>query len=318
MKAPILRGNSSSQLQTQTYTFEPVKGGTVRVYYKGHDVDKAIAKYNLEYSRCSSARLDIKLGIAELELIYSGGTAGALPSNALALTQDRWELASESEPIDVWTGPVAYYALKAMALCANVQDNTAALEQKIANDAAYLRGAANKNPAPRAFGVTGKESEGVFYEDSATGQMTGWNALRVSYPGSADDLVTLYGEAASGNTHIEHYRTILRHTTSAPWYWSANIADFNTLLIYTTEQLLSEATNYNLWNYPIQPRLAYKINAQFNSTNGTKLPIARYGYKVGWLKGESTETGEGGNRIAIQTDYRWDQWSKTRYPGTVT
>src|SRR5690606_6075756 len=102
------------------------------------------------------------------------------------------------------------------------------------------------------------------------------------------------------------YNYVLRHTTNVSNRWNVNIADINVNRLYTTAQLLSEAQNAGLWNYPLPPRLAYKINA-------IAVPTVQSGYLWSWLKSASSEASAANNRVNIVTEYALDQWSTDLY-----
>lgn len=102
---------------------------------------------------------------------------------------------------------------------------------------------------------------------------------------------------------------VLRHTTNAPNRWGRNVSDLNVDAVYTTAQMLSEVQNANSWYFPLPGRLAYKIQT-------LEVPDTRANRLVGWLKSGSPESTASNQRINIQTEYEYGQWSTLIY-GTV-
>lgn len=117
---------------------------------------------------------------------------------------------------------------------------------------------------------------------------------------------TVFELKRNGTTHYALGQYVLRHTTNVSAGYSVNVADFNVERIYTTAQLLAEATNTNSWVYPLPGRLVHKIE-------NLPAPTARSGYLWGWRKLPSTETTSSGNRIEITTEYWLEQWSTFIY-----
>jgi hypothetical protein len=108
------------------------------------------------------------------------------------------------------------------------------------------------------------------------------------------------------STHYALGQYVLRHTTNVSNQYGINVSDFNIEKIYTTAQLISEATNGNSWIFPLPGRMVNKIQ-------GLVAPQSRTQYLWGWRKLPSTESTTSGNRVEITTEYWLEQWSLYYY-----
>ncbi|MGN6552317.1 MAG: hypothetical protein ACTHLW_01090 [Verrucomicrobiota bacterium] len=103
---------------------------------------------------------------------------------------------------------------------------------------------------------------------------------------------------------------VLRHTTNCSANSTNNISDINVDRLYTTSQLISEASDATLWIQPIPTRLKNKI---LTIPTQSAAPTESSYYLWSWRKLPSTETLTANNRIEINTEYVLDLWSTLRY-----
>lgn len=129
-------------------------------------------------------------------------------------------------------------------------------------------------------------------------------------PFSGSQVYFLYPFVQSGLTSYQNDADgegyILRHGTNVSNRYTVNIADFGVGQIYSTSQLLSEASNSGLWINPLSERLQYKIA-------NVPVPTFRDNWMVGWKKSRSTENYAANNRDDIVTNYTYGQWSLALY-----
>lgn len=126
-------------------------------------------------------------------------------------------------------------------------------------------------------------------------------------PGTLPASAALFQLLIHGHTHKAYSQYVLRHSTNVSNAYAANIADVNIEFIYTPGQLIVEASNATLWNFPLPGRLQFKIQ-------NIAAPTAVPNYLWGWRKLASTETTTANNRIEISTEYWLEQWSTLLYP----
>lgn len=126
-------------------------------------------------------------------------------------------------------------------------------------------------------------------------------------PALTGDANTLYALLFRGTTHYALGQYVLRHTTNVSNSYGVNVADFNIDCLYTTSQLIAEASNGFSWAFPIPGRLVFKLQ-------NIAPPTSRAGYLWSWRKLPSSETTAAGNRVEITTEYWLEQWSTYAYP----
>lgn len=276
-------GGLSPKLTRRTYSYSPSKGITARLDYRGNDIDKAIELFNAQVFSTTGAELGIEKGGVNVSLTYGHDPAGGTPaSNALSLTQDRWEMPSEELLVSVWVHPVAYAAVASLSGMTT--------EAKIQAAIALLRGNSEKNP--------------VATED----QMFGADAPAPFTSCANQTVKDFYALACSGSTTYRKSRPVIKHSTSVPAYWTRNVGSGNANRIYTHSQLLDEIGNAALWNQICPARLVYKATNIYDQN-----PTAKLGYTWGWLKNFTGECFSGNGRIEITCDYALDQWSTILY-----
>lgn len=299
MPTEFKRGLDTPQLRRRTYKYTPGKGLTQDIDMRGITPAKVITEFNALVPLSSGATLTIEDGRASISASFGVDASGNVPnSNDLSLSQDRWEMPCESEEIEIWQNPAVQLAA---AIYAGVTISDASNLPIISKWIAVLRGSSQQ--------TTPVDSDEIFAADSIL--MPGWATFATSHPTSAATIKAYYALACTGSNHYRRTRWTLQHTTSAPAYWTRNIADVGVNCIYTPAQFLSEVNDSSLWRNPIPTRLYYKANQA-----GLAFPDLRGGYLWGWLKSASSESYSGGGRIDIQTSYALDQWSTLLY-GTI-
>jgi hypothetical protein len=112
--------------------------------------------------------------------------------------------------------------------------------------------------------------------------------------------LTGYKDAADGLGYV------LRHSTNVSNKTTVNIADFGTGQIYSVAQLLSEVSDNGLWINPCPEPFQYLIA-------NIAPPIPRPNWQIGWFKDRSTRSTAANNRINIQTEYVYGQFSSDLY-----
>lgn len=305
---PILRGTNAPLLQRRAYTYSQSRGPQMRDEWLSLDPETLIAKWNQQYLLATESEMEIAQGVGKATFQYGGFPGGGGAANSLALSSDRWDLPGEVEAMDLWYHPAAWYLLWTLS----GYSSGGALETKVTDYAAKLRSFGSHSPPVPVLDSTdaqGVTIPGVFNEDN----FPGWTAYQAAKPLLAAQLMRFYGLVARGTTSYDHQRYVLRHTTTAPNYWSRNVADINVNCTYTPAQLLSEIGNVNLWQIICPARLAYKINAVSTTLNPVLFYGPRSDYLWGWRKKPSSEGTAGNGQIQITQEYSLDWWSLDLY-----
>jgi hypothetical protein len=269
-------GSILPQSQRTEHDFDPQRGYITRQHFEGISRTEMLALQQQYVANGIACRLIYPNtgDIAQLEV----------EDSTQAIPIDDWGLDPNDENLSVLLGcPASTAALEAVfgVNTADFRNACAAIAQGISEDAspeqAFLVPPLNTLAANGTYGPRMKR------------------------------IYTLY---QSGTTEFKNDGDgsgyVLRHTTNAPNRWTANIADFGVGCIYTTAQLLSEAQNGTLWNYPLPARLAYKIL-------NLRQPASRSNYQVGWFKCRSREGAVANNRVQITQNYIFGQWSTDLY-----
>ena len=315
MAAPIIRGDNSPQTQKETYKYDYRQGGVYTKELKGSSIPKMIQYWNGVIYTASRGTMSFVNGVATAEIEWSGfpgGSGGTGSTSAKELTIDRWEIPEPKTEKPRVNHPKMYdifYALSQVVDGYNIND----LDGYIGSLAAKFQEGVSGNQPAKDFVSGEKKLTGWFNETNFPGIVGGISNDALHY------LYRQYQRCLNGQTHYQDQTYAVRHTTNAPSYWSANIADNNANCIYTTAQLLSELQNSDFWYFPLPARLAYKINAASNNfiNQLPKSAFNRTGYMVGWLKSPFGEASVGRTRMEIQGGYVLDQWPLDDYPAAT-
>jgi hypothetical protein len=112
---------------------------------------------------------------------------------------------------------------------------------------------------------------------------------------------------------------VLRLNQNVGSRYSKQISDSNIGCIYSTTQVITEATANSV---PLPGRYEYKLKSIPAKPNSSGISIdTEYGrqndFVWGWLKKNSTESQIAGGKIEIQTEWVLDLWSELIYPLAV-
>lgn len=308
MAAPIIRGDNSPQLQRQSYQYDFRQGGQYTEEWKGSSPSKMITKWNGVVYTATRSKMSIQQGVATAEFEWSGfpGTSGGGggSTSAKELTIDRWEIPEPKTEKPLFSHPNFVNALFLLGSSGGATFN----DQFLADACAFFTKEAEART--QFSDLTKKLQIGA-----VTYYQTGWDTFVSLHPNEAGMVIRSYNKVMNGQTHYQDSTYSVRHTTNAPSYWSANVADNNVNCIYSTAQLLSELQSSSLWYFPLPGRLQYKISAAvvafINSLPASA--ASRSGYMVGWLKSPFGESSVGRTRMEIQGGYVLDQWPLDTY-----
>ena len=285
------------QLQKQSFAYDLTRGGSYSEEWKGLVGAGMVAKWNGTVYVCRSAKMEYKQDVATATFEWSSDatTGGAGSLNARAVTQDRWECPEPKSEKDVFNHPTFLAIWIA----------TGVTYAQLINIVSTIRKCAE---AAKSAGQSLTNENDMLNTISA--YMT---TISLSMPSSVplEQAMRFYRLYVNDQTHYQYSQYSLRHTTTAPNGWSLNVADLNTNCIYTTPQMLGEAEDSSLWNFPLPGRLDYKLSLA--SAAFSAITPSRSDFQIGWLKSAAAESSVGSTRIEIQTSYVLDQWSTDVY-----
>jgi len=306
MGTPINRGDDNPQLQKQEFSFDFNSPARTSEHWKGINQSKMITQYNGTVFTTNRSSLTLSNSMAEATYEWSGPSSSS-GTNSKYLTIDRWEIPEPKVEKPLVSHPSMYNAFYILGGCSG---GTGQTDIDIGSYMAKFQEGISGNQKP---GYSTGVIPGWFQESN----FPGWTALTsssLSYV--ALYIYRQYQKCLNGQTHYQDSTYSVRHTTTAPAYWSANVSDKNVNCIYSTILLLSELQNTDFWYYALPGRLAYKISASSSQIYG-RLPSSvqsRAGFMWGWLKSPFGEATTGRNQIEIQGSYVLDQWPLDLYP----
>jgi len=298
MPTAISRGDDTPQLQSQSYMNEWMRGGTYTEEWKGINPAKMIAKWNGVGQTAKRAQMTIGQGLAELRLEWGGTSDGAGGSSSIAITMDRWETPEPRVERELLSHPSLISIVSSMV----------STDTQLFDVLAIMRQCATQAQSS----VSSQSSEKIFrdiLEDYLAAQGLSSPPLTI-YATTA--FLRFYHLFANNQTHFQSSQFALRHTTSAPAYWSLNRADINVNRIYSPALFMSEVTDGGLWYLPLPGRLQYKLAAAVTAFSA--VTPARSNFMIGWLKAAASEASAPRGNIDIQSSYVLDQWSTDVYP----
>lgn len=297
MANPTLRGSSNPQLQYWEVDFSPTQGGKLVKEYKGIDIARMSALCNHAAIGGYSGKLRYEKNIATLTLEttrLSNNLPDGINSPASDIT-DKWEISADQEKPELFENS-NYLGLFTAA--------NAAANARVDNQVA----AAIRQIGSATGGWKTLLTEPVC--DDSTGEQLAGGSLQVQdvLTGAYKDGVKLFfNDYIRGRTNFLKGKPLLRHTTSAPSDYGANVADFNVEKIYSIGQLLTECQDTTLWYLPLPGYLAYKILSY--PVPGLMPP----NYAWGALKMYSGAVTAARNRVEITTEYIIDACPKHTY-----
>jgi len=294
MPDPILRGTTDPQRQKRVWTQNLQSGGSYAEHYKGLSLAKMQTLQNSVLWTARNSTLTESAGVCELTIEWGADGGGGGSTSSKSITVDRWDCPEPKESKDLLSHP---------QFVATISGLVAASETAISDLVAITRSKATK-----AQTTEGSESMEVEFMTAFDKYLTD-NAFTPSW---SNNILRFYRLFANNQTHYQNSQYAVRHTTVAPSYWSANVADSNVNCILTHAQFISEAQDSDAWIFPLPGRMAYKLAAAVTYFNS--ITPARTAHQIGWLKSPSSEASVGRSRIEIQTTYVFDQWSTDIYP----
>ena len=293
---PVLRGTSTPLLQKQSFAYDLTRGGSYSEEWKGLVGDGMTALWNGTVYVCRSGKMQYEKDVATATFEWSAdATGGSRGLNSRAVTQDRWECPEPKSERDVFTHPVFLAIWIATGVSYEQLINIVSTIRKYAEEAKSA-------------------GQSLTKENDMLNTISAYMAtISLSMPSSIplDQSMRFYRLYVNDQTHYQCSQYALRHTTTAPNGWSLNVSDLNTNCTYSTPQMLAEAENPLLWNFPLPVRLDYKLSAA--SAAFSAITPNRSNFEIGWLKSASAESSVGSQRIEIQTSYVLDQWSTDIY-----
>ena len=266
----------------------------------------SLAQQYLNYGWSGKLRYEKNVATLDLEATYTYGVPGLSGSGSFQDIVDKWEVACDQEKPELWenqnyinlfTYLDAYYGVPISHQVAHVIKQTAQ-----SSAPTYANLCANLH----ATDVT--NNNGDPYDTGGGATITLYAAIFPSPLVLTNGIRYFANDYFRGATNFVHSKYVIRHTTSAPQNYSANVADFNIERNYSISQFLSEAQNPTLWILPLPNYLAYKVL-------NYPVPIAQpENYSFGALKMRSDAISAARNRIEIKTEYLIDSWPKHTYP----
>lgn len=302
MAVAIFRGRSDPIFQKWEIEFSPRNGGTTKFWYQGIDPNQMGALAQVAVEAGYSGTLSYQNSVATMTVQASNtATVPGFTSPARDIV-DKWEIAVDQEKPDLFensnflglfTGLDAAYGVPISQQVAHV------IRQVAGGDGPTwpnLVTVLNGTPASDASGNPIMAGAATVFLGAIIGAFSLFQAVKYF----ADDFLR-------GRTSFLNGKNLLRHTTSAPNTYSANVADFNVQKIYSISQLLTETQNGALWILPLPGYLAYKI-----LTYPVPFPMPP-NYVWGALKMRSGATTVARDRVEIVTEYLIDACPKHTY-----
>jgi len=313
MATATLKGTPDPLLQHWEVSFGPGIPSTAAKEFRGIDINRMSALANQYAGAGWTGKLRFERDIATLTL--SGG--GSTSINQLGINSpanditDKWEIAVDQERPDLcenenflaaFATPDSNYVTATGLSNAISQQFFSVLRSVASGEVKTHRALAEKLESTYVVDINGD-----WVDNGLGGQIPLITAL-----GGAiiSTIVNFVEDYLRGATTFVRGKYVLRHTTSAPSDYSANVADFNVERIYSIAQLLSEVEDSSLWILPLPGYLAYKINSY---SAPAAYPAS---YLFGALKMRSAATTAAMGRVEITTEYLIDTWPTHTY-GTL-
>lgn len=314
MATPNRVGNRQPQLQKWGLRFSPTQGAILEKEYAGVDLTAMTALATTFASSYSyTGQLSFEGAIAKLTVTSTNGQ-GTLPGGysfqGARDIVDKWEVGVADETPDLFKN-VNYLNMFAAADAAYAGSTGMgnAISSQVAHVIRNLAGTANAThngvvqalKATSVYKLDGTELIPVPPTPLKLGNVIFAYSL-------AQGLKYFYDDYFSGGTSFVHSKYVLRHTTSAPSDYAANVTDFNVEKLYRISELLAECNNGGLWILPLPGYLNYKI---LNYEVPVVLPPNYY-----WsaLKKRANAVMSYKNRIEISQEYLIDAWGRHTYP----
>jgi len=312
-QSPNRVGNRQPQLQKWGLRFSPTQGTILEKEYAGVDLAAMTALATTFSSTYTyTGQLSFEGAIAKLTVSSTNGQ-GALPGGysfpGARDIVDKWEVGVADETPDLFKN-LNYLNMMAPADAAYAGGT--AMANAVSSQVAHVIRNLAGTPNATHKGVIAALNATSLYKLDGSAVASGSAELKlgqVIYAYSlAQGLKYFYDDYFSGGTSFIHSKYVLRHTTSAPGDYAANVTDFNVEKLYRISELLAECNNGGLWILPLPGYLNYKI---LNYEVPTVLPPNYY-----WsaLKKRANAVTSYKNRIEISQEYLIDAWGRHTYP----
>lgn len=311
-QTPIRFGKAEPQLQNWEIKFNPSQGARIAKEFKGVDLPQMIALANT-YSVAGYTG-SLKWGAAMAELKIESTDSSSVPGGFSSPARDiidTWEIGVDQEKPDLfknvnWLNMFAGADATYASVGAVISFQVAHLVRSIAGTGdAHWRGFLDKVGHNNTTGQLVVKLDGT-YIPSGTRYLTLGQVL--SAYGLFQGVKYFVDDYFAGGTNFIKGSYVLRHKTSAPSTYSANVTDFNVEKLYLISDLLAEANNGTLWIFPLPGYLNYKI---LNYNVPLALPPNYY-----WsaLKQRAAASASYRNRIEITQEYIIDAFGRHTYP----
>ena len=319
-QTPIRVGSIAPQLQSWEVKFSPTRGAQIVRDYKGVDLPQMIALSNT-YSAAGYTG-SIKWGGAMAELRIESGDSSTIPGGYPSPAKDiidKWEIGVDQEKPDLFKN-VNWLNLFTAADAAYASFG-AVISFQVAHVIRALAGTENatwKGFLDVVKGQPDKDGNYTTSQGKEVVKIDGSYFTSGTFHLSLGDVLSTYGlfqavkyfvdDYFAGGTNYIKGAYVLRHTTTAPSTYAANVTDFNVEKLYRISDLLSEVNNASLWVFPLPGYLNYKI---LNYPAPLVLPPNYY-----WsaLKQRASATASYRNRIEITQEYIIDSFGRHTYP----
>jgi hypothetical protein len=280
MPTPIIKGTGAVIEKPYEVLFDPRRGKSVRRKWTQAGGNDALVPLEQEAALAGySTRMLVSPVLSELEITSpeipeGGGTGG----NEINVVTDTWQLVGNEASRSRFQNPVLQAAVSY-------------------NDRAVIVRALR----------TGKKLEDAAADATADG-------LGTLVTPTDPEALQLYNQCQSprNETDFTTFETVLIHTVTVGANSTWSVANNNVEKLFTTSQLLSEASSSALWVKPIPALLYNSISALPNrDLNPSDPEYDLYGW-LWWKTAPKYET-DADNRIRITTEYRLKLWSLLDY-----
>lgn len=283
MPTPIIKGTGAAIEKPYEVLFDPQRGKSVRRKYTQAGGNDALVPIEREAQLAGySTRMLVSPVLSELEIISpeipDGLGNSGLGGTELDVVTDTWQLIGNEASRSRFQNPLLQAALTY-------------------NDRAVIARAVR----------TGKK----LVDAAADATEDGLGTLVVP---TDPEALQFYNQCQSprNETDFTTFETVLSHTVTVGANSTWSVANNNVEKLFTTSQLLSEASSSALWVKPIPDLLYNSISALPNRDLDHEDPeYSLYGW-LWWKTAPRYET-DADNRIRITTEYRLKLWSLLDY-----
>jgi hypothetical protein len=314
-QTPNRVGSKLPQLQKWGIHFSPTQGAILEKEYAGVDLAAMTALANTYASTYTyNGQLSFEGAIAKLTLSSTNSQVsvpGGYSFTGARDIVDKWEVGVADETPDLFLNQnwLSMFAATDAAYAAGTGMPNAVSSQ-IAQ--AIRRLAGTESATWKGFWETMGESDLLKLDGDEFSTTGGLTTVKLSDIIFSQGLTTgvkyFVDDYFTGKTNYISSAYVLRHTTSAPGDYAANVTDFKVGKLYRISDLLTEANNGALWILPLPGYLNYKI---LNYEVPAYLPP---NYYWGAVKKRASAQTSYRNRIEITQEYIIDAFGRHTYP----